>query len=416
MGAPPLGIGEHGKINTSRLSPEGETPEKWRAYCLHRGKDGKTTKPERRGEGPDAETAKKAAIASLKKYLRELSGSTVTKLARHTRLRVAVLRYLEGVQKRRKGTTYDLYRRWANARIIPDIGDLTLAECTAGRLQDYLDDLAEKPSAKTGKPLAANSRRAIRKVLNGTLKLAIRDGALTVNPVTALEPIEGTAKPPRGYDSEEAAAFFDKLDADRIANAYGHADLIRFLFETGARIGEALAVRWGDVNLSDEPVEVDHPVFGRWTIPPQTVWFNGNMVRVTGKGVLRHEGKTPSSVDLVGMPPALCLRLLVLRPAGAKPEDPIFPNSKNTFRCPSSTQDNIRRLRKRIGFPDFTTHYGRRTYGTALDSAGQNARQVADGLRKASIADTQKSYMIRGLKNPEAVGAINDFFSRQQKS
>lgn len=414
MGAPPLGIGEHGKINTSRLSPEGETPEKWRAYCLYRGKDGKTTKPERRGEGSDAETAKKAAIGSLKKHLRELSGSTVTKLARTTRLRVAVLRYLEGVKIRRKGTTYDLYRRWANARVIPDLGDLTIAECSAGRLQEYFDELAVKPSKTTGRPLAANSRRAIRKVLNGALKLAIRDEAITHNPIAALEPIEGQKKPARGYDAEETAAFYAALDADRIGNAYGHTDLIKFQFETGARIGEALAVQRGDVNLTDKPIVVDHPTFGRWTIPPYTVWFNGNMVRVTGQGVIRHDGKTPSSVDLVGLPAATCLRLLVQWPADAKPEDPLFPDSKGKFRCPSSTQTNIRRLRKRIGFPDFTTHYGRRSYGTALDSAGHTARQVADGLRKTDIGDTQKSYMVRGLKNPEAVAAIEAFLGQQK--
>lgn len=412
MGAPPLGIGQHGKINTSRLSAEGEVPERWRAYCLYRGKDGKTSKPERRGEGATAELAKKAAIKSLEKHLRELATSTATKLGRTTRLRVAVLRYLDGVKIRRKGTTYDLYRRWANARVIPDLGDLTIAECTAGRLQEYFDELAVTPSKQTGVPLAANSRRAIRKVLNGTLKLAIRDEAITANPISALEPIEGKKKPARGYDAAETAAFYEALDNDRIGNAYGHTDLIKFQFETGARIGEALAVRRGDVNLSDEPVVVDHPTFGRWTIPPWTVWFNGNMVRVTGQGVIRHDGKTPSSVDLVGLAPTTCLRLLVQWPADAKPEDPLFPDSNGNFRCPSSTQSNVRRLRKRIGFPDFTTHYGRRSYGTALDSAGHSARQVADGLRKTDIGDTQKSYMIRGLKNPEAVAAIEKFLSR----
>ncbi len=414
MGAPPLGIGDHGKINTSRLSPEGETPEKWRAYCLYRGKDGRTTKPERRGEGASAEEAQKAAIKNLKTHLRELKSSTTTKLAHTTRLRVAVLKYLEGVYVRRRGSTYDVYRRWANARVIPDLGELTIAECTAGRLQDYFDELAVKPSATTGEPLAANSRRAIRKVLNGAMKLAIRDEAITSNPVSALEPIEGVKKPGLGFDSAEAAAFYEALDQDRIGNAFGHTDLIKFQFETGARIGEALAVRRSDVNLTDKPVVANHPKFGRWTIPPYSVWFNGNMQRVTGQGVVRHDGKTPSSVDLVGLAPSTVLRLLVQWPANAKPEDPLFPNTKGAFRCPSSTQDNIRRLRKRIGYPDFTTHYGRRSYGTALDSAGHTARQVADGLRKTDISDTQKSYMVRGLKNPEAVAAIESFISQRQ--
>ena len=413
MGRPPLGIGEHGNINFSRVSADGVTPEVWRAYCSYRGKDGKASKLERRGTGADAVKAQSAAKSALTKYLRDLNGSTSTRLARNSRLHQAITKYLAGVKKRRKGTTYDEYRRWANARLIPDIGDLTIAECTAGRLQEYFDDLAEQPSKRTGQPLSANSRRGIRKVLKGALAVAIRDGALTVNPVDNMEDIEGDTRPAGGYDGETTAAFFDKLDTDAVAVKYGHNQLIKFQFHTGARIGEALAVRWQDANLTDAPVTVEHPKFGKVTIPPRTIWFNGNIVRITGQGLARHDGKTPSSVDFVEMTPSLHTMLMVTKPADAKPEDPIFPNSKGAFRCPHSTQTNIRRLRKRIEFDDFTTHFGRRTYGTALDAAGQTGRQVADGLRKASIADTQKSYMVRGLKNPEAAGAIEVFYKRK---
>lgn len=413
MGRPPLGIGEHGNINFSRVSAEGVTPEVWRAYCSYRGNDGKTSKPERRGAGADAAKAQSAAKSALTKYLRELNGSNTTKLARSSRLHQAIAKYLVGVKKRRKGTTYDEYRRWANARLIPDIGDLTIAECTAGRLQEYFDDLAEKPSKRTGQPLSANSRRGIRKVLKGALAVAIRDGALTVNPVDNMEDIEGDTRPAGGFDGETTADFFDALDTDRIAVKFGHNLLIKFMFHTGTRIGEALAVRWEDANLTDKPITVEHPKFGRIVIPPQTIWINGNMVRITGAGLARHDGKTPSSVDFVQMTPSLHTMLTVHKPANARPEDPIFPNSKGAFRCPHSTQTNIRRLRKRIKFDNFTTHFGRRTYGTGLDAAGQSARKVADGLRKASIADTQRSYMLRGLKNPDAAPAIEDYYKRK---
>lgn len=412
MGRPPRGIGEHGPVYFSRISKDGVTPETWRAYCGYRGKDGKTYSPERRGTGKDTEKAQAAAQANLLRHIRELNGSNTTQLARASRLREAIAKYLESVKKRRKATTYDEYRKWANARLIPDLGELRLSECTAGRLQDYFDDLAETPSARTGAPLAANSRRGIRKVLRGALQVAIRDGALTVNPVDHLEEIEGDTKPPGGYDGETAAKFFDAIDTDEIAVAYGHNELIKFQFHTGARIGEATALRWQDLNLTDKPIAVTHPKFGRVTIPPRTIWFNGNIVRVTGAGLVRHDGKTPSSVDFVEMTPSLHTMLTVRRPADARPEDPIFPNSKGAFRCPHSTQTNIRRLRKRVKFPDFTTHFGRRTYGTGLDAGGQSARKVADGLRKASIADTQKSYMLRGLKNPEASGIIEGYYKR----
>ena len=411
---PPLAIGTHGKIGYSRLSPEGVTPETWRAYANYRGKDGKTWKPERRGSGADTKKAQKAAKASLEQFLRELNGSNVVKLAKNTRLHVAVNAYLESVKKRRKGTTYDTYRRWANARVIKDIGELRLSECTVGRIQDYLDDLAEKSSAKTGEPLSPNSRRQIRKVISGALRLAVRDGAIATNPCADLDDIDGGArKLARGYDAATSASFFEALDTDPVAVRFGHNHLIKFLFLTGARIGEALAVRWCDINLDTEPVDVEHPVFGRWTIPARSVWFNGNIVRITGRGVVRHDGKTPSSVDLVGMSDSLHTMLTVIKPAGAKPEDPVFPSTKGTHRCPGTTQTIVARLRERIGFPEFTTHYGRRSHATALDAAGQTGRQVSDSLRKSSVADTLASYMVRGISNPAAPAAIDEYFGQK---
>lgn len=408
---PPLAIGTHGKIGYSKLSPDSVTPQIWRAYANYRGKDGKTWKPERRGTGPDAKKAQAAAKANLERFLRELNGGNVVQLAKNTRLHVAVNAFLEGVQKRRKGTTYDTYYRSAHAHVIPDIGNLRLSECTAGRLQDYFDDLATRISTKTGAPLSANSRRSIRTVINGALKLAVRDGALVANPCSSLDDIEGGArKLARGFDAPTAAAFFAALDTDKSAVRFGHNYLIKFMFFTGARLGEALALRWCDVNLTDEPVRVDHPKFGRWTIPPRSVWFNGNMVRITGQGIRRHDGKTPSSVDIVGIADSLHTMLSVIRPADAKPEDPVFPSTKGTHRCPGVTQTNVAALRKRIGFPEFTTHYGRRSHATALDAAGQTGRQVADALRKSSVADTQKSYMVRGIANPHAPALIDDYF------
>lgn len=412
MGAPPLDIGQHGTINVSRLHRECVTSEKWRAYCLYRGKDGYTRKVERRGEGPDAKTAIAAAQASLDKRLRELNKDNAAPgISRQTRLEEALRIFLADIKLRRRPTTYDLYRRWVNARLVPGLGGLLPKEWTTARFQAYFDTLAQETSPQTGKPLSASTRRTLRKILNGTMRIAIRDEVLTANPIRNMQPIEGRAKPAQGYDKEEAAEFLDAVRKDRLATAWGYGDIIEFMFYTGTRVGEALAIRWCDANLSDQPVKVTHPLFGTKVIPPWSVWINGNIVRVTGVGIVRHDGKTEGSVDVIGVPQSLGIKLMYKRPRDARPEDPIFPNAKGTFRCPSSMQANVRGLRKRIKFPEFTTHFGRRTYGTALDGDGHNARQVADGLRKVSIADTQKSYMVRGLKNPAAASSIEAFYS-----
>src|SRR6266498_1859732 len=159
-------------------------------------------------------------------------------------------------------------------------------------------------------------------------------------------------------------------------------DLIRFLFGTGCRFGEALAVRWYDLNLTEEVIIVVAPDGVRVKLPPHTVFFNGNIVHVKGEGLVRNEGKTASSRGIISLPDFLHTLLLVRAPAmattGAGTMEPVFPSGLLGWRHPSNVQRSVRRLRLRIGYPDFTTHVGRKTVGTVLAKAGHSSRQVAD--------------------------------------
>lgn len=429
----PLDIGSRGKINVKEI-----TPGKWKAFCRFRDLDGHTRPVERTGP-----TARRAE-ANLEKALRErvappppqaaplpdtaeaapsatasdpaaLCGlpAIPTTLATSSRVKHAAAIWLDRTRRKRVGTTYDTHRRWFTARVLPEFGELLITEMTVPRLEQYFDRLAEEPSA-TGRPLSANSRRAIRKVISGILQAAVRHGVLTTNPVDHMDEIEevhgAKKKSPKAYDAETALAFFAAIDTDRFATRSGLNVLIKLLFFTGARIGEALALRWQELNLTDQPVRVSDPTAGEQTIPPCAVWFNGNIVPVTGRGLVRHDGKTTDSIGVVGLSPSMVSLLALIRPPNAKPQDPVFPSGTGGWRHPNNTQTSIRRLRERVDFPDFTSHVGRRTKATALDASGQSARQIADELRKASVQDVQRSYMGRGLANPEAAGLIEDFY------
>jgi len=420
----PLPIGGRGKVTTKETQPG-----KWVALCRFRDLDGRTRPVERSGP-----TARKAE-AKLEQALRERvtppprkdpsSRSALAEapvpitLTTSSRFKHAAAIWIDRVQRRRVGSTYDTHRRWLEARVLPEFGELLITEMTVGRLEDFFDRLATEPSDTTGRPLSANSRRAIRKVIAGALQVAVRYGVLQVNPTSQMESIEDDRegkKRPRAYDAARALEFFAAIDLDPIAARTKLNVLIKALFFTGARIGEALALRWRDVNLGDEPVHVSDPVAGDQTIPPRTVWINGNIVRVTGKGLVRHSGKTDGSIGLVELAPAMVSLLAMIKPPAADPLAPVFPAGPGGWRDPNTTGTAIRRLRQRVGFPDFTSHIGRKTNGTALDAAGQSARQIADALRKASVRDVQETYMGRGLANPAAAPLIDRFYRPAEPS
>lgn len=405
--APPLPLNSHGSFSVVRMTADGITPEKWRARCRWRGKDGRTVPLERWGP------TEAAARNKLKKYLRELAGHQSVSVTATTRLEVVAKIYLENVRKKRKGTTYDTARYWWTGTIEPAIGQLRLRECTVSRLQDFFDELAAEKRLSTGECLSPGSLRNIRKVVSGALRVAVKEGVLVHNPVRELDPIEGgSRKQPIAYDPERSVAFFAAIEADRIATRTGLTKILKFIFKTGTRVGEACAVTWRYLNLTDQPVRMVSPELGEKIIPPWHVWITGNIVRVVGQGILRHTGKTENSTDVVPLPLSLRADLLAERPDNVDLDAPVYPSRTGSFREPLNVTSSIRALRKRIdGFDDLISHIGRKTFATALDAGGQTGRQVSDALRKRSVVNTQEAYMGRGHMNPAVPELIEAHFN-----
>lgn len=396
---PPLPLGTWGKIRLyARIDgkwvpktsvPKGARAESWRATTYYRGHDGRTRPIERTG------TSEAKASRRLREHLGKLAGQQAT-LTSGSRFADAAKAYLDQIQTRRTGTTYDRYVSRLDNHVLPAVGQLLLRECTVGRLERFMNDLERQ-----GMP--ANTRRGIRTVLSGVLQLAVREEVLERNPVRELSDIEGgPAKKPTAMTVEELSDFLAKLDADKVAVRADLPDLVRFLFGSGARIGEALAVRWREVNLTDQPITVDGEV-----VPPRAVFISGNIVDVKGKGLVRHEGKTFKAKRIIGLPTYLYTLLLVRKPIGVFDEEPVFPSGTLGWRHPSNLQRSIRRMRERLGYPTFTTHVGRKTVATVLDMAGQTAREIADQLGHANPSMTQNVYMGRGIANPNAAAALD---------
>jgi integrase len=413
MARPPLPLGTWGEMRTYWLGDDGwhrppvadgARPVKWRAICQLRGWDGKTRQVARFG------TSEPKAKRNLRDAMTELLGKTAATegLTPSSRFRDAAEIYLKDVKTKRVGTTYDRYEGRLRNHVLPRMGDLLLRECTAGRIERILDGIR-----KDDPSVAAETLRGVRTVISGVLQVAVKHEVIAINPAKSLSKIEGGSKRKAvAYDAEQLSDFLTKLDADTIAKRADLCDLIRFLFGTGCRFGEALGLRWCDCNLDDTPKWVTEPITGqRQKLPARSIWINGNIVDEKGRGLVRHTGKTFTSNRVLGLPEFLHTLLLVRCPvtamAGPGAEEPVFPSGTLGWRHPSNVQRSVRRLRERINYPNFVTHIGRKTVATLLDEAGHSARQVADQLGHSQITTTQNLYMGRGMANPDAAKAID---------
>lgn len=270
-------VGDDGKPGRRRLVtiPPGDVPSRhdhWRARTRYRFPSGKLKQIERFGTSP----AK--AEASLKLALVSIQESEAVDIKRETNLRDLSDRFLETGRAPR---TVDTYAQSIRKIIVPRIGDLSVSEATPERLQRFLDAVTEEHG-----PGSAKTARA---VLSGMLGLATRSDALRHNPVRELAPLERKPEGAKPIPLDELAGLLAKVRADERLKQLDLVDLVEFVAGTGARISEACALSWEDVDLE-----------------AGTATIRANALRATGKGVIRQEHtKTDAGARRIRLPAAV---------------------------------------------------------------------------------------------------------------
>ena len=136
------------------------------------------------------------------------------------------------------------------------IAAVPLAQLTGQRLTTHfrLLEKSRRKDHKAGEGLSARTVRYIHTTIHGVLGHAVRDGLLLRNPAdAATPPTAREAKAPEMHPwAEEQLALF----LDWAAEHSQHHALWYTLAYTGMRRGEALSLRWRDVDLERAAVAV----------------------------------------------------------------------------------------------------------------------------------------------------------------
>ena len=146
----------------------------------------------------------------------------------------------EKVGPARKVNTQERYEGIIRRQIIPYLGDVELAAVTPKEIEAMESDLL-------GSGLSAGTVRNAHTILSSAYKEAIRQGLTDWNPSAAVRPPE---KRHRRVIPPAVTAVQGLL---RVAREEGHTlyPFLHLLTYTGMRRGEALALRWANVNLDD---------------------------------------------------------------------------------------------------------------------------------------------------------------------
>ena len=275
--------------------------------------------------------------------------------------------------------TRELYDRDMRQLVLPAFANLTLREITVRRVDQFIKRLAATKSYSRAKHA--------RTVMSLAFGLAVRYDALKVNPVRETARLR---RPP----SQAMALTIEQVEVIRRAvrswrRGPGHSgpppdgqleQIIEVMLGTSARIGEVLAIRKCDVDVTSSPA---------------TVRICGTIVSPSGKPTHRQSApKTAKSIRRVSVPTftAEVLRERLVKVAEEDPGHLVFFSRNHTPLTTNNVRRRLRSILAEVGIHGVTPHSFRRTVATVIDRAG-GAELAAEMLGHTSSEITKQYYI-----------------------
>lgn len=390
MGRPRTQVGDWGTIGSKQIQPG-----KWRAWTYVRGIDGQR-KPLQRFA-----STKAAAETAVRQAAREAAGKAKAQegITPETSVAELLAHYIDAAKVAE--SSRDDYRSAITKYLNPGVGGLTVREATTGRLDTYLTALAET------KPGIAKTCRA---VLSGAFKIAVRHDAVAVNPVSGTAPVSRKSEPKSasGDDSEpdtgnraitvaELAALRQRVREWMTAPTQGRprnqdiADVVDVLSGSGLRVGELLALRWVDVDLSSTPA---------------VLTISGTVKRTSTQGLHRQpETKTQRGYRKIKVPGYV--RDVLLRRRVDASSEYVFPSHTGGLQEAANLARAWRDARGEE-FRWVTWHTFRKAVGTRVIENGTDRAAMAQ-LGHSTIVVTESHYVDRAAEAPDNTAILDAF-------
>ena len=137
-------------------------------------------------------------------------------------------------------TFNDLYLYNINKYIMPVFHAMLIDEIDFETIDKFIGNLKRED----GKPMAGSTKHNIMIPFTGIIEFALIKGYIKKNPLDLVKPIKVKHKKPQPLSQDEIKRFL------RHASPL-YRDFFAFMFITGVRMGEAAALQWQDVNLTE---------------------------------------------------------------------------------------------------------------------------------------------------------------------
>lgn len=392
MSRPRLTIGTFGDL-TTRAMPSG----RFEARARYRDWDGRA-----RQVAASGDTAK-AAERALKDKLaeRSLFQPASSSLTPDSPFPDLVAYWLQDIERegRLSKTTRFLYERNMRTLVLPSFESLTLREVGVARCDQFIKMLAQQ---------SYNRAKQARVVLRLALELAVRHEVLPRNPIDHVSRLHREARMPDALTSREVNAIraviarwesgIDHVSGPKPDGQLGA--IVEIMLGTSARIGEALAIRRCDVDVTGST---------------PTIRIAGTIVSRKGELTFRQDHpKTAKSRRIVALPTftAEAIRRRLAVPGDHELESLLFQSRDGTPLTTTNVRRQMRVVLERAGIVGITPHMFRRTAATAINDTA-SVELAAELLGHTDTKVTIQHYIQRReLVDPVTAELLDRAFAK----
>ncbi len=264
-----------------------------------------------------------------------------------------------------KETTYNKYRQQVSQHIAPNLGYYEVNELTANLLQKFTVELSARG-------LAANTVYSVVSVLKNSLHRAVKLG------IADRQFADGIARPKMREKQVDCFTKDEQRKIEQYIFGGGRVRLygIILCMYTGLRIGELLALKWENVDLSKGLISVTSTCRDGWT--------DGKYVKIFDTP------KTLSSQRVIPIPKQLFAVIGVLKTKSGS--DYVIDGRSDYGAEVRTYQRSFEGLLKKLGIVHRGFHSLRHTFATRAIECGMDVKTLSEILGHKNAMVTLNRY------------------------
>lgn len=309
-------------------------------------------------------------------------------------------RHLDTVQALRAPGYWTACESISRLYLVPTLGGHTLAGLRTTHVQALLDTLSRQG-------LSPSRLKNIRDLIRAALNRAVDADIIVRNPAAHVQLPEARRPTIRPLDIAQVRTLLD--------GTAGTTDgaLFALVLGTGLREGEALGLRWQDIDLPTGRIDVRQQLV-------RALVEKGESRRGQHRKELNLAPlKTASSRRTVYVPgfALVELRAEATRQTKRKADSPVFPNAAGTWQDPSAVLRRFKRTLLALDLPPQRFHDLRHAAAMLALESGAQLHEVQDLLGHSTLALTSSTYRHAHERQQQRTASrLDDLFSAHSEA